>query len=66
MTTMAKWEMGQNYRVDEALIREGMVMEVDDFRQATSRWPGVLPAPFTSSQSDQDLATLTHDNSPHL
>ena len=47
MTTMAKWEMGQNYRVDEALIREGMVMEVDDFRQADPRrWPGVLPRAF--------------------
>ena len=47
MTTMAKWEMGQNYRVDEALIREGMVMEVNDFRQADpSRWPGVLPRAF--------------------
>ena len=47
MTTMAKWEMGQNYRVDEALIREGMVMEVDDFPASRpSRWPGVLPRAF--------------------
>ena len=47
MTTMAKWEMGQKYRVDEALIREGMIMEVADFRQTDpNKWPGVLPRAF--------------------
>jgi len=48
MKAMAKWELGRQYSVDESLIREGMILEVNDFRQTDpSKWPGIEPRAFS-------------------
>lgn len=47
MHAISKWEIGKEYVVDENLIREGLIMEVQDFRESDpSKWPGVQPSAF--------------------